>query len=209
MCILKRFGVVVALLLTLATAQAEETKLFNGKDLDGWTFHPQSDDQPEVEQPWIAQQGMLINRGVASGFLIHKDDFENYVLALEVRTMSTEEGNGLAIGSLGSVFINAAPEKAEVALMPRAIEISISEPGDVYFRDIDVDTFFHHKDKNEEESQKAGEPNKGPSQEGVQEKKRHGFFHRIFHGDQKDEKDKQDQKDQSGDDQGEGEGASD
>jgi hypothetical protein len=147
MCISMRFGVVVALLLTLATAQAEETKLFNGKDLDGWTFHPQSDDQPEVEQPWIAQQGMLINRGVASGYLIHKDDFENYVLTLEVRTMSTEEGNGLAIGSLGSVFINAGPEKAEVALMPKAIEISISEPGDVYFRDIDVDTFFHHKDK--------------------------------------------------------------
>jgi paraquat-inducible protein B len=78
--------------------------------------------------------------------------------------------------------------------------------------------FFHHKDKNEEESQKAGEPNKGPSQEGAQEKKRHGFFRGLFHRDQKDEKDKQDQKDQkdqkdqqdqNGDDQGEGEGASD
>jgi len=72
--------------------------------------------------------------------------------------------------------------------------------------------FFHHKDKNEEASQKAGEPNKGPSQEGAQEKKRHGFFHDFFHRDQKDQKAKQDQKDQqdqSGDDQGEGEGASD
>jgi hypothetical protein len=42
----------------------------------------------------------------------------------------------------------------------------------------------------------VGETNKDPSQEGAKEKKRHGFFHRIFHRDQKDEKDKQDQKDE-------------
>jgi paraquat-inducible protein B len=47
--------------------------------------------------------------------------------------------------------------------------------------------FFHHKDKNEEESQTAGEPNKDPSQEAAHEKKRHGFFHRLFHGDPKDQ----------------------
>ena len=46
--------------------------------------------------------------------------------------------------------------------------------------------FFHHKKKDEVESQKAGEPNKDPSQEGAHEEKRHGFFHHLFHKKDKD-----------------------
>ncbi len=46
--------------------------------------------------------------------------------------------------------------------------------------------FFHHKKKDEVESQKAGEPNKDSSQEGAHEEKRHGFFHKLFHKKDKD-----------------------
>lgn len=41
--------------------------------------------------------------------------------------------------------------------------------------------FFHHKNKDEAESQKAGEPNKDSTQNGAHEEKRHGFFHNLFH----------------------------
>jgi hypothetical protein len=50
--------------------------------------------------------------------------------------------------------------------------------------------FFHHKNKDEVESQKAGEPNKDSSQEGAHEEKRHGFFHHLFHKKDKDAEDK-------------------
>lgn len=135
-------GVVAALVWLSAPAPAEETKLFNGRDLTGWTFHPQSEDEEPTESPWFVQRGMLISRGVASGCLMHEGEFEDYVLTLELRTMSTEEGGGVAIGSLGSVYINATPEMAEVGLEPKSIEIELRTPGDVYFRDIDRDTFF-------------------------------------------------------------------
>jgi len=136
-----------AIVPRLPCATAEQTQLFNGKNLDGWTFHLQGDDQGSVEDPWIVQKGLLICRGVATGYLIHKDEFENYVLTLDVRTMSTEEGNGMAVGSLGKVFMNAVPEQSEISHEPKSIEISLREPGDVFFRDIDQETFFHHNDE--------------------------------------------------------------
>lgn len=40
--------------------------------------------------------------------------------------------------------------------------------------------FFHHKNKNQEESERASEPKKDPSQEGAREEKRHGFFSGLF-----------------------------
>jgi hypothetical protein len=48
--------------------------------------------------------------------------------------------------------------------------------------------FFHHKNKTEDESTKAGEPTKDSSQEAAHERKRHGFFHDLFH-----KKEKQDE----------------
>jgi len=128
----------VALALFEASATAEETHLFNGKNLEGWTFHHKSGETDKVEDPWIVQRGLLISRGLSSGYLIHRNEFENYVLSLEVRTMSTKEGNGTAVGSLGEVFINA--EAIEGAFLePKSIEISLRELGSVYFRDIDID----------------------------------------------------------------------
>lgn len=140
-------AVVVGMLLLAAPAAGEETKLFNGQDLAGWKFYPQSEDDEQVEDPWVAQRGMLICRGLASGCLMHEEEFADYVLTLELRTMSTEEGGGVAVGSLGSLYVNAAPERAEVALEPKSIEISIHEPGDVFFRDIDRETFFDRRDE--------------------------------------------------------------
>ena len=46
--------------------------------------------------------------------------------------------------------------------------------------------FFHHKKKNEDESKKSGEQSKDSSQEAAHEEKRHGFFHSLFHKEDKD-----------------------
>ena len=76
---LTRIGGFIAaqVLLSLALAPAaEKTALFNGKNLDGWSFHAQDDDSVKIEDPWIVKQGMLISQGLASGFLIHDGQFE-------------------------------------------------------------------------------------------------------------------------------------
>ena len=139
-----RFGGFMAALVLLSLAHApaaEETSLFNGKNLDGWTFHAQDDDSVKIADPWIVKRGMLISQGLASGFLIHDGQFENYVLTFEIRTMSTEEGNGVAVGSLGSVFVNASAEEGAFR-EPKSVEISLRDVGNVFFRDIDRDSLF-------------------------------------------------------------------
>ncbi|MDC0936892.1 DUF1080 domain-containing protein [Pirellulales bacterium] len=137
-----RFEFLVAALVAVAvaaTGEAEETHLFNGKNLDGWTFHHADEDSEKVAEPWVVARGMLVCRGLASGYLMHEKESESYVLTLEVRTMSTEEGNGKAIGSLGRIYINAAEEEGAFR-EPKSVEISLREMGDVYFRDIDRKT---------------------------------------------------------------------
>lgn len=143
-------GLILLLASSIAAAAAPtaETQLFNGQNLDGWTFHPEDDEQPSATEVWTAARGALISRGLGSGYLIHKDSFEDYVLTLEVRTMSTAEGNGTAVGSLGSVFVNAIPERGSFN-NPKSIEISLRDEGDVYFRDLsdeerhNTDTWVH------------------------------------------------------------------
>lgn len=146
------FAMLSMLLLTqhasIVSAATVETQLFNGNNLDGWTSHPEDDQQPAATEAWTVARGALISRGIGSGYLIHKDSFKDYVLTLEVRTMSTAEGNGTAVGSLGSLFVNAIPEKGSFN-NPKSIEISLRDEGDVYFRDLtdeqrhDTDAWVH------------------------------------------------------------------
>ncbi|QDT70301.1 hypothetical protein MalM25_32470 [Planctomycetes bacterium MalM25] len=115
---------------------AEETRLFDGKSLGGWSFHQQGDKPTKAPAPWFVQRGMLISSGTASGYLIHKTELEDYVLTFQLRTMTTQEGNGMAIGSLGSVYLNAVPVEGAFNA-PKSIEVSLRQPGDVFFRDLD------------------------------------------------------------------------
>lgn len=139
--LIRHGGAVVALVLisSIEASDAKETRLFNGKNLDGWTFHTQGENVGDVEGAWVVDGGLLVCRGLATGYLIHEGNFENYVLTFEIRTMSTEEGNGVAVGSLGRVYVNAISKEGAFG-EPKSVEISLREVGDVYFRDIDRET---------------------------------------------------------------------
>ena len=87
MCSLIRLSVGVAalaLLVATPTEAAEETHLFNGKNLDGWTFHLQGEEPDKVEDPWIVERELLICRGVTSGYFIHKKEWANVKVAENV-----------------------------------------------------------------------------------------------------------------------------
>ncbi|MGD9690688.1 MAG: DUF1080 domain-containing protein [Phycisphaerales bacterium] len=57
--------------------------LFNGKDLDGWTFFLA--DGGKMEDVWSVRDGVLICTGTPAGYIRTKEDFRNYVLTLDWR----------------------------------------------------------------------------------------------------------------------------
>lgn len=131
-------GIVLFLVVFSVSASAEDTVLFNGKDLDGWSYH--QNDKPEVElsDAWVVQNGLLVCTGASRSFLMHKGEFEDYVLTLEWRAKRVE--NGVTVGAASSVYIHAIDEPGAFSA-PKSIEISINNDiGAVYFRDVKPST---------------------------------------------------------------------
>ena len=65
----------------------EAKLLFNGKDIEGWTF---SSDQ--LKNVWSVKDGALVNQGSPAGYIRTTADFANFVLRLQFRHLT--EGNG-------------------------------------------------------------------------------------------------------------------
>lgn len=73
------------LLLTILTASFAQTKLFNGKNLKGWTIHG--------TEKWYVEKGELICESgpdKAYGYLVSDRDFKNFELTVEFK----QESNG-------------------------------------------------------------------------------------------------------------------
>ena len=58
--------------------------LFNGKNFEGWTFHidPRAKDL-KPEDVWSIDKGVIICKGKPFGYMITKNEYENYILELE------------------------------------------------------------------------------------------------------------------------------
>jgi len=80
-------------------------QLFNGKDLQGWTFS-----SPGNKQAWGAKDGVLTNTGRPRGYLCTEKEYTNYVLRLQMRH--------LAKGNCGVLLRKVGPDK----VWPRSIE---------------------------------------------------------------------------------------
>jgi hypothetical protein len=73
---------------------AEAVALFNGKNLDGWTFDI-IDPEVKPEAVWSVADGILICRGRPPGVIRTAKDYENYDLAIEWRWAPDKKpGNG-------------------------------------------------------------------------------------------------------------------
>ena len=60
-----------------------ETKLFNGKDFEGWTAFLKDDGK--LEDVWSIDDGVLICTGQPAGYIRTKDQYANFILKLEWR----------------------------------------------------------------------------------------------------------------------------
>lgn len=162
------FGCSLSLVLLASTRglRAEDLELFNGRNLDGWTFAvPDSEDHPlPQDQAWVVRNGLLIATGGCDSYLTYDAEFEDYVLTVEWRSMSTEEGRGLAISGSGALFLHKSDEPGTFH-RPKSIEVGLfNDPGSVYFRDVDpfgdTEWAFRASDAADEAEHEMGEWNR-------------------------------------------------
>ncbi|MBL7133077.1 MAG: DUF1080 domain-containing protein [Phycisphaerae bacterium] len=83
----------------------EAIRLFNGKDLDGWTLS-----SDKLKETWSAKDGVLANTGKPGGYIRTTKDYTSYVLHLQLRHLKK--------GNSGVLLRVTGPDK----VWPRSIE---------------------------------------------------------------------------------------
>lgn len=122
-------AVVLATLL-VAVAQADDcsTKivpLFNGKNLDGWTYHL-VDPNVKMSDVWRVEDGVLICKGEPTGYLATKESFKDFRLVVEWRWPADKKpGNS-------GVLLRISGEP--IGFMPRCVEAQLKHgsAGDIW-----------------------------------------------------------------------------
>lgn len=82
---MKKISVILALVLVFGQSQAQFKKIFNGKDLTGWTAHG--------TEKWYVEEGNLICESGPDkkyGYLSTDKEYKNFILTLEFK----QEANG-------------------------------------------------------------------------------------------------------------------
>ena len=124
--------VVAALTVAAAvSAVADEIKLFNGKDLSGWTFFldksgPNADGSMKMEDVWTVEGGKIRCAGVPNGYLRTTADYRDFVLTLEWRWAEKPGNSGVLLRVVG-------PDK----IWPKTIEAQLQSgnAGDFWLMD--------------------------------------------------------------------------
>lgn len=97
---------------------AQCINLFNGKNLDGWHVDvPEMDKNPDVINPFIVRDGMLVSLGTPAGHLITDDVYNNYRLEVEYR-FAGKPGNC-------GVLVHASTPRALYEMFPKSLEVQM------------------------------------------------------------------------------------
>jgi len=110
-------SLVAAAIGTCVLAEENTIRLFNGKDLTGWTAEF-SKEGVKMEDVWRVEEGLLKCSGKPSGYVRTQGEYENYVLALDWRW--TPGGQG---GNSG-VLVHASTPRA-LNVWPKSIEVQL------------------------------------------------------------------------------------
>jgi hypothetical protein len=109
-----RSGVLVFFLAGTVLA-AEPRRLFNGKDLEGWSFDVVTSKVAGGEI-WSVKDGILVCSGRPPSVLRSKEDFANYQLVLEWRWAAKPGNSG--------VLVHASTPR-EMYVWPKSIEVQL------------------------------------------------------------------------------------
>ena len=124
------------------TADSEEIRLFNGKDLEGWTFtvdehSPQGIDASE-DDVFQVRKGVVVCRGYPYGVLQHEAAFQDYALTLKWAWTPS-------IAGTSAVFVHAGSEQ-DATGFPKSCEISLfrDNAGNIFFRTYQAAELFEN-----------------------------------------------------------------
>jgi hypothetical protein len=118
-------GVLVAVtaMIALPSGPAREEdngwiKLFNGKDLSGWSVFLDPKKEADPKKVFTVQDGIVVCEGTPFGYLITDKEYENYVLKVQWRWGKKVHGKGRNSG----VFVHVnGPNK----IWPKAVEAQL------------------------------------------------------------------------------------
>ena len=91
-----------------------QTRLFNGKNLDGWAFRLAPDSNVPATQVFGVKDGVITISGQPFGYMITDKSFDNYKLHLEWRWPGEPSNSG--------IFLHAEPIDA---VWPRCAEVNL------------------------------------------------------------------------------------
>lgn len=124
--IMPRARLIAVLALAASAAQAAgPVRLFNGKNLDGWTAYlwdsknKTQDTVTPVSDVWTVEDGILICRGRPTGYIRTNAEYSNYKLAVEWRWPE-----GTASGNNGVLIHTTEPNA--LGQWPRSLEVQLA-----------------------------------------------------------------------------------
>ena len=105
-------------LLCCLSCGERETKLFNGKNLDGWTFHVNPESDVPATDVFGVKDGVITIAGQPFGYMITDDTYRDYKLHVEWRWVDEPSNSG--------IFLHAEPIDA---IWPRCAEVNLKAGG--------------------------------------------------------------------------------
>ena len=100
--------------LLFVSCGERQTKLFNGKDLTGWSFSLAPDSDVEADDVFGVENGVITIAGQPFGYMITDGTYSDYKLHLEWRWVGEPTNSG--------IFIHAEPIDA---IWPRCAEVNL------------------------------------------------------------------------------------
>lgn len=115
-------GLCIIALAALPVGRAEDdgwTKLFNGKDFEGWRIFLDPKKKADPDKIWQVKDGIIVCEGSVNGYLITEKDYDNYVLKVEWRW--GKKGPAKGVRNSG-VFVHVhGPDK----IWPKGVEAQL------------------------------------------------------------------------------------
>jgi hypothetical protein len=151
-------NVTVLLVTSLAApaAGAAETptrvvKLFDGKDLSGWTADvPARDTDPNVPASFVVRDGLLVSKGKPEGHLLTDKTYRDYRLEVEYRFPGT--------GGNCGVLVHASRPRALYKMFPQSVEVQMmsGNAGDFWCIEENIEVPDMEKRRPREKGEKWG-----------------------------------------------------
>jgi hypothetical protein len=139
---MKKISLIVLISICISCTSQNSKSLFNGKNLDGWHIDiPEMDSIPNIRNPFIVRDGMLVSLGTPQGHLISDEDYENFRLEVEYRFAGE-------LGNCG-VLVFASRPRSLYKMFPKSIEVQMmhENAGDFWciVEDIEVENMIERR----------------------------------------------------------------